>query len=191
MALYTSTPVYDKAQKLVKYVQTLETKTAYEKRLSTLVKDSIQEKAAQEDFKAWLESDAVVTALSMKKQYDALTPYEKDIVQLGTGVMPATLDTDAFNAAVDTVTEKLKDGKLSGQDVRDFVKAAADTFGQKIKAFKDDDATLLETFNGSRFMGFRVTKGTEPIKARKRSAKAWQKQLALYLYASALTSTVQ
>lgn len=191
MALYTSVATFDVSAKLVKYVQTLNEKAAKEKRLNSLAKDSLQEKAAREDFEAWLKSDIVVNALSYKTMYDKLTAYERDIVTLGTGEFPKTLDTPEVSAAVDKITGKLTAGTLSGQDVRDFVKVAADAFGQKIKAYKDSDATLIETFSGSRFTGFRVSKGVEPIKAKKRSAKNWVKQLALYLYASAVTSTVQ
>lgn len=191
MALYTTIATFDVSAKLVKYVQTLNEKTAKESRLNSLAKDSIQEKAARETYEEWLKSDTVVNALSYKTMYDKLTAYERDIITLGTGVFPKTLDTPEVSAAVDKITGKLTAGTLSGQDVRDFVKVAADAFGQKIKAYKDSDATLIETFSGSRFTGFRVSKGVEPIKAKKRSAKNWVKQLALYLYASAVTSTVQ
>lgn len=191
MALYTTVATFDKSAKLVKYVQTVAQKTALEKRLASLAKDSIQEKAARLEYEEWLKSDTVFNALQSEKAYNALTKYEKDIIALGTGEIPATLDTPEFATATDKITAKLQSGTLSGQDIRDFVKVVADAFGQKIKAYRDEDSTLIESFNGARFTGFRVTKGTEPIKAKKRSAKAWTKQLALYLYASALTSTVQ
>lgn len=186
MALYTTSKDYSIVKELVKYVRTNEKIEAMAKDLETKRKDLGADSpfvlVASANLDAAKKDAEKVLALA--DTYNALSDAEKDVITLAMGRFTSALSASQdFRTEVDNCIDRLQKGTTDATTVKRLCKVAGDVIGKKIKPYRGVNETVLEGFMASRYTGLRLGKN-DPVKFAKRSAKQWEVQLALYLYAS-------
>lgn len=186
MAIYETTKDYSIVKDLVKYVKATEKVASMEKDLKDL-KGSLGEDSpfvvvAQAKLADYKKDNEKVLALNVT--YEALSKDDKDLITLAMGRFTSELEaSEAFLAEVNNCTDRLKKNTVDANTVKRLCKAAGDAMGRKVKPYRGVNETILEGFKGSRYTGLRLGK-VDPVKFAQRSAKQWEAQLALYIYAS-------
>ncbi len=184
--LYATRKDYSIVKDLVQYVKAEEKISALENEVRDLKKDLGEDSpfvvvAESKLVKAKQDSEEV---LARKDVYEKLTEDEKDLVTLAMGRFTDKLDKSTeFRAEVENCVERLQNNTVDANTVKRLCKAAGDVMGKKVKPYRGANETILEGFKASRFTGLRLGK-YDPVKFAKRSAKQWEVQLALYIYAS-------
>lgn len=186
MALYTTSKDYSIVKDYVKYVKTAERIEAQEEEVKGLKKDLGEDSPFVVVAVAKLDEAKknAEDVLALKDKYDGLTQYEKDLITLAMGRFTKELEgSEDFLKEVDNCVERLQKNTVDANTVKRLCKAAGDVIGKKVKPYREANETILEGFKASRYTGLRLGK-SDPVKFAKRSAKQWQAQLALYIYAS-------
>lgn len=184
--LYETTKNYSIVKDYVKYVKTAEKikglKEEVERLKNDLGEDSpfvVVASSRLDDAKKEAEE-----ILKLKDKYEALTEDEKDVITLAMGRFTDKLEaSEEFKKEVENCISRLQNNTVDANTVKRLCKVAGDVMGKKIKPYRGVNETILEGFKSSRYVGLRLGKN-EPVKFAKRSAKQWQTQLALYIYAS-------
>ena len=184
--LYEISKDYSIVKDYVKYVKTAEKIAAQEEDLKALKKDLGEDSpfvlvASANLEKAKADAEDV---LKLKDKYDALSKDDKDLLTLAMGRFTEELElSEDFMKEVENCISRLQLNTVDANTVKRLCKAASDVMGKKIKPYRGANETILDGFKASRFTGLRLGKH-DPVKFAKRSAKQWQTQLALYIYAS-------
>lgn len=184
--LYTTIKDYSIVKDYVKYVKTSARINDMESELKDLKKDLGEDSpfvvVATANYKKAVADNADV--LRLKDKYEALAKFDKDLITLATGKFTAELEASTgFMTEVENCIDRLQKNTVDANTVKRLCKAAGDVFGKKVKPYREANETILEGFKASRFTGLRLGKH-DPVKFAKRTAKQWQVQLALYIYAS-------
>ena len=186
MSLYTTTKDYSVVKDLVQYVKTAERIAGMEKDLKDL-KDSLGEDSPFVLVAEAKLSDAKTDAedvLARKAVYDKLSDDDKDLITLAMGRFTEKLATSKeFGKEVENCVNRLQKNTVDATTVKRLCKVAGDVMGIGIKPYREANETILEGFKACRYTGLRLGKN-DPVKFAKRTAKQWQVQLAMYLYAS-------
>ena len=186
MALYTTSKDYSIVKDYVKYVKTSVRIEEQEQELKDLKKDLGEDSpfvvvAAAKLAEAKTNAEDV---LKLKGRYEALEQAEKDLITLAMGKFTKELEgNEAFMKEVENCIDRLQKNTVDANTVKRLCKAAGDVLGKKVKPYREANETILEGFKASRYTGLRLGK-SDPVKFAKRSAKQWEVQLALYIYAS-------
>lgn len=184
--LYETTKDYSIVKKLVKYVKTSEKISEMEKDLQDLKKDLGADSpfvvVATAKLKEAKTNASDVLALADK--YDKLSDSDKDLITLAMGRFTEALqESEAFGNEVTNCINRLQNNTVDATTVKRLIKSAGEVMGIKIKPYRGVNETILDGFKSSRYTGLRLGKN-DPVKFAKRSAKQWEAQLALYIYAS-------
>ena len=184
--LYEISKDYTIVKEYVQYRKTSEKIEALEKELDALKKDLGEDSpfvlvaAAKLDS---AKSDAK-DVLARKDSYEALSQDDKDLVTLAMGRFIEKLTTSKeFQKEVENCVNRLRANTVDANTVKRLCKAAGEAMDKKIKPYRGANETILEGFKASRYTGLKLGKH-DPVKFAQRSAKQWEVQLALYLYAS-------
>ena len=186
MALYTTSKDYSIVKDYVKYVKTSVRIEEQEQELKELKKDLGEDSpfvvvAAAKLAEAKTNAEDV---LALKGRYEALEQAEKDLITLAMGKFTKELEaSEAFMKEVENCIDRLQKNTVDANTVKRLCKAAGEVLGKKVKPYREANETILEGFKASRYTGLRLGK-SDPVKFAKRSAKQWEAQLALYIYAS-------
>lgn len=184
--LYETTKDYSIVKDYVQYVKTSEKIDALQKELDGLKKDLGEDSPFVLVAAAKLSNakDDAKEVLARKDKYEALSQDDKDLVTLAMGRFIEKLTTsESFKKEVDNCVNRLQNNTVDANTVKRLCKAAGEAMDKKIKPYREANETILEGFKASRYTGLRLGKH-DPVKFAKRSAKQWEVQLALYLYAS-------
>lgn len=186
MSLFETRKDYSIVKDYVQYVKKAEQIAAKEDELKNLKKDLGEDSpfvivATANLDKARKDAEDV---LARKDAYDKLSEGDKDLITLAMGRFTDKLEaSEEFLKEVANCIERLQKNTVDANTVKRLCKVAGDVLGVKVKPYRDANETILEGFKSCRYTGLRLGK-YEPVKFAKRSAKQWEVQLALYLYAS-------
>lgn len=169
----------DKRAKLAEKVESL-------KRFYAETSDEVQVAIAA--LRSFEKNEKTVEAFKREEDYNNLSDEERDIVNMGAGILPQKLvDNKTFMADMEETHKQASMSILKGDTLRDLVAAAGKVYGLKLKAYREEDGTISQAYNTMATTGFKVTPNSEPIKIQKRKARNWEKITAIYLYACFLT----
>lgn len=184
--LYEVSKDYSIVKDYVQYVKTAERISALEDELNGLKKDLGEDSPFVLVAAAKLSNakDDAKEVLARKDAYEGLSQDDKDLVTLAMGRFIEKLTTSQdFAKEVENCINRLSNNTVDANTVKRLCKVAGDVMGKKIRPYRGANETILEGFKASRYTGLRLGKH-DPVKFAKRSAKQWEVQLALYLYAS-------
>lgn len=184
--LYETVKDYSIVKALVKYVKTAEKIAEMEKNLQDLKKDLGAESPFVVVATAKLKEakiDAKDT-LALADKYEKLKDSDKDLITLAMGRFTSALaESEAFGKELENCINRLQNNTIDATTVKRLIKSAGDAMDIKIKPYRGVNETILEGFKASRYTGLRLGKN-DPVKFAKRTAKQWEAQIALYIYAS-------